>query len=543
MKRIIYILALGLLLSSCSDSWLDVKPTKSIPESQAFSTEKSFRATIVGLYYSLQSYGGFGNYLIETAELKGDDMLLKERNNWSRFKSIYTYTDIPTSSYGNTIYLNMYEVIEGCNAILDADAAGNVSLTDEIKNPLLGEVKTIRALAYFQLVRLFCLPYNKDKGQSPGVPLKVTSDVSIIKGRGKVKDVYDLILADLEFSVKNLKNTDIRDQVSLTFAQGLLARVYMTMGDNDNAIKYAKEAIKNAPALDPSFYENGISQKNSSVVFELQYTTNTYGGYMSYASFHDYGWQDAGGYGTIGASEDFYKNYSSSDLRKNWFINRWVYEDNLPYKSVPTWTDLENNLRGGNKNLYNVFVKNGLLPKELWDDNIGRVSDENIEMLRVKMFDNAWYNVISMYGKFPRLDAVKGKVEGTANLGYVPMMRTPELYLIVAECSALKGDNATAKEYLNKVQTNANAELYASGDIMEAIKLERRKELVGEGFRLFDIIRRGEVINRTNYWGPKESAKIDPTKENSKVYYPIPQKEIDSNPNISEAEQNAAYKK
>ncbi len=551
MKKIIYTilgLSIGLTMFSCSEDWLDLEPTASISEKQAFSTDDAFNAAVMGVYYNLQSYRGFGNYCIEAGELRGDDIILKRRNNWRRFKDLYTYSYIPSRSSGNYIFLKMYEVIEACNAVLDAEKAGSVSLVDEIKNPLLAETRTLRALAYFQLVRSFCKPYTKDNGASPGIPVRTSADVSIEKGRGTVKEVYDLMLEDLNFAVANLKNTGKTDRVGLTFAQGLLARVYMTMGDNDNAIKYANLALEGAPALSPAFYDTGVSQANPSVIFALTYTKDTFGGYMSYCSFHDYGWADAGGYGTIGISENFYAKYDKKDLRQNWFVNRWVYENELPYKSIPTWTALKENIK--DKATYIKYSEGyKILPKGLWDDGINGISEENLHKLDIVMFDNAFYRTVSMYGKFPRIDAIratgadKTTNAGTANLGNVPMMRTPELYLMLAECYAMKGDNAMAKKYLQDIQSNANAELFAGSDaeLLEAIRLERRKELVGEGFRLFDIIRRGEIIERTNYWGPKEYAKIDPTLEDSKVYFPIPQKVIDANPKISPEEQNPGY--
>ena len=407
MKKLVYIIIGGLVLnlSSCTESWLDVEPTKSIPAEKAFSTQSTFEASVIGVYYSLQSRNGFGNYSIEASELRGEDMILKQRNNWNWFVDFYTYSYIPTSSRGNNVYLNMYEIIEGCNSILDVETAGNINLPEAVKNPLLGEVRTMRALSYFNLVRLFCQPYNKDNGASPGVPLKITSDVAIEKGRGTVKEVYDLILEDLKYAVKNLKVSTSTDRISLTFAQGLLARVYMELGDNDNAIKYAELAINNAPSLNPNFYDYGVSHRNNtSIIFSLQYTTDTYSDYGSYVSYHDFGWKDAGGFGTIGATEEFYKKYSKNDLRQNWFINRWVFENKLPYRSIPTWTDLEQKLQ--DKEFYDEYAGN-LFPKGLWDDTLGGISEENMNKLRVQMFDGDFYKTVSMYGKFPHVDAVK----------------------------------------------------------------------------------------------------------------------------------------
>ncbi|MBV7441861.1 RagB/SusD family nutrient uptake outer membrane protein [Weeksellaceae bacterium TAE3-ERU29] len=546
MKKLIYIIVGGLVLnaSSCSEDWLNLEPTNAIPIDKAFSTQGTFEAAVVGIYNRLQSANGFGNLSIEAADLRGEDMILKQRNNWGISVDLYNYSYVPTNSQGNAVFFNMYQVIEACNSILDVDAEGKISLPDAVKNPLLGEVKTIRALAYFDLVRLFCQPYAKDNGASPGIPLRTTADVNLDKERGTVKEVYDLILEDLNYAVKTLNVSNNTDRVDLTFAQGLLARVYLTIGDNQKATEFAELAINSAPPLTPDFYKNGVSQKNPSIIFSLQYTTNTYDGYNSYSSFLDYGWQDGGGYGTMGATEEFYKKYSKNDLRKSWFVNRWVYENKID--NSLTWTDIEQQLQ--DKDFYEQYAGT-YFPAGLWDNSIGGISEENMDKLRVQMFDNDFFRTVSMYGKFPRVDAIRAEGyeatpnAGTPNLGNIPMMRSPELYLIVAESSALRNDYGKAKTYLQAVQNNANAEVF-NGDnskLLEAIRLERRKELVGEGFRIFDIIRQQQIINRKNYWGPAENATIDPTKANSKVYLPIPQKEIDSNSKISQKDQNPAY--
>ncbi len=560
MKKIIYISTMIFaltLLSACSEDWLELKPTKAIDAEDAFSTPEAIDASVIGIYSKFQSPKGFQTATIAAAELRADDVILKQRNNWSKFVDYYNYSYTPNSDdlFGaNGIFLNLYEVIESCNSILDVEELGKLSIDESVKNPKIAEVKTIRALSYFYLVRAFCLPYNKDNGASPGIPLKKESDVSVEKGRGTVKEVYDFIISDLEFANQYLAVAKSPDRIGLTFAQGLLARVYMTMGDNDNAIKYAELALESAPVLSPDFYTSGVSQNNPSSIFELTYTTNTYSYYWSYCSFHDYGWQDAGGYGNIGANEEFYKNYEENDLRQSWFINRWVYENKV-YVGKPrleTWyADIRDKIKvGSDPAFYKKISEAGIVPKGLWDESLGGVSEDNLKKLDRQMFDSEFYKTISMYGKFPRRDAIKAGQDapttnaGSPNLGNVPLMRTPELYLIIAECSALKGDNAKAKTYLQQIQSNANATVFSGtdADLLEAIKMERRKELVGEGFRMFDIIRRGETINRPKYWGASEYATINPTDANSKVYFPIPQSEIDANSAISQENQNDAYK-
>ncbi len=122
------------------------------------------------------------------------------------------------------------------------------------------------------------------------------------------------------------------------------------------------------------------------------------------------------------------------------------------------------------------------------------------------------------------------------------MMRSAEMYLIEAEARAQLDDFPGALTALNAIQTRANATLTTTtnkADLLDAIALERRKELFGEGFHMLDIMRRGETMTRTDpgHWAPVDLEAYDPL-----MIFPIPKDEIDSNPNISESDQNEGYR-
>ncbi|QAR31268.1 RagB/SusD family nutrient uptake outer membrane protein [Ornithobacterium rhinotracheale] len=550
MKNITKLIIGASMLSAvaCTDSWLDVEPTKSIPAKIAFSTPETLNASVVGIYRGFMGQKTGGAYNVVFNDIRGEDVVLKSRNNYNKFVSVYNYGYIPSLSLGNNIYFSFYEIIEGCNSIIAADERGEITLLPAVKDPLVAEARAMRAYSYFQLVRMFAEPYSKNGGESPGLALKVTPEVDDLVPRTKVKDAYNLILSDLNYALAHLPAPTRKDRVNRTFVQGLLARVFLELGETQKAIEYAQAALAQMPALSPEIYEIGASQDNPSVIFAIYNTEEVYLGFGAYASYIDYGYKDAGGYGVVGADIDFVNNnYSADDRRNAWFVNRWVYENQLEVDGgKTTWTAYKAKL--SDKAFYDEQVSRRNIPAGLWDDATGRIPENSLRDLERIMYDNAFFNIISMYGKFPRFSAQRAVGnQPTPNVGYpnlanVPVMRTPELHLIIAEAAALKGDNALAKQELLAVQQNANAQPYSTGNLLDAIRLERRKELIGEGFRTFDIIRQGKVIERPNYWGPKQYATIDPTDPKSKIIFPIPQKEIDNNPLFTEQDQNAAYK-
>ena len=131
----------------------------------------------------------------------------------------------------------------------------------------------------------------------------------------------------------------------------------------------------------------------------------------------------------------------------------------------------------------------------------------------------------------------------------LPVIRLSEIYLIAAEAAAKTSAATKAAKYLNAIvlRANPNATPVADADATVArISKERRKELVGEGHRLFDAMRNNETITR--YTSEADRGYHSPLNEEArsfdrtffKVLLPIPQGEIDVNPTIA-AQQNPGY--
>jgi len=547
MKKILIILLAGILFSACSDSWLETEPTEKISVENAFSTEKSIKAAVNGVYYVMQSSHAYGRFLTMMQEVRGDDMILEENYNWRRFKNEYNYAYYPASSNGNSIYLKLYEVIEACNSITDAEKAGKISLPDATKNKYLAEVRAARALAYFHLVRLFAKPYILDN-DAPGVPLKLDSDAGVNEGRAKSSVVYGQIIDDLLFSEKYSTPTGGQGgnaKITKAFVRGLLGRVYMTMGNYSEALGWTDKAIEDAPTYS-SDYSVGMTEGMSESIFEIQYTENTFLQYGSLQSFYDFGYLDGGGYGTIGCSDDFYAQYAPNDNRvKSWFYTQWAYSNQKHYYD------------GANKTTFYDFMQSaianpadyvGTIPSSITEDGVITPEEVN-KLVRKNWVRSGFRTHYSLYGKFPRKGAdfvgYTANPEGSTgvmNLGHVPIMRTSELILMKAELEHRNSQDGKAQIELNKIRTRAGvATTSATGTaLLDEILLERRKELIGEGFRMYDILRLQKPVTRSNYWGDAKYKVLDPTNP-GKMILPIPKKEIDANDKLTEADQNEAY--
>ena len=118
------------------------------------------------------------------------------------------------------------------------------------------------------------------------------------------------------------------------------------------------------------------------------------------------------------------------------------------------------------------------------------------------------------------------------------VIRMSEMYLIAAEAS-YPSNTADALKYVNEVTSRRGATAIASSGsaLLEAIITERRKELAFEGERYLDMQRlQRNIVRSKNY--PAAALSIDFT--NYRRIMPIPQGELDANPNIK-AQQNPGW--
>ena len=139
-------------------------------------------------------------------------------------------------------------------------------------------------------------------------------------------------------------------------------------------------------------------------------------------------------------------------------------------------------------------------------------------------------------------------VNGDPRYANIPLLRLSEVYLSAAEAAFESGNSNKAATYLNAIisnrTTDASKQVSASTVTRDRIYKERRKELVGEGQRYFDVLRRGETVVRYTSsadqgWHDVLTEEARTFDRNSKKALPlIPASEINAHPNM---QQNPAY--
>lgn len=133
--------------------------------------------------------------------------------------------------------------------------------------------------------------------------------------------------------------------------------------------------------------------------------------------------------------------------------------------------------------------------------------------------------------------------DGATAVNNTRIIRLSDVYLIAAEAALRKAtvDQNIADKCLNAIIQRANPASPAVTATLDKVMKERRKELVMEGHRLYDILRIGESVTRSG--GDHFLNQIDLVTVDWNDYrsiMAIPQAEIDANPNIA-GQQNEGY--
>lgn len=121
------------------------------------------------------------------------------------------------------------------------------------------------------------------------------------------------------------------------------------------------------------------------------------------------------------------------------------------------------------------------------------------------------------------------------------VLRYADVLLMLAECYANEGSLAEGCRYLNMIRRRAGIDdvTFADKDaLLDAIATERRKELVNEGSRWFDLIRTGKAVEVMNRYFKNTVGYSDITVTNDNLVEPVPQSQIDTDPSIK---QNNGY--
>lgn len=490
MKITKFLLAISIIviiLASCSKKYIDeVKPADgTLSDNVIFGSKIGVDNALTGIYGLFQSYASANSrqnmYGLKTIQfnfdMRGND-LISDPSNWWLYENNWSdnaYGRIATSARTEQIWNLFYKAINNANAIILNTP--KIPEGDAVKSQLIAEAKALRAYSYFWLVRIYQFTYAKNPA-APGVPLYTEPATSASNGnpRASLKDVYALIVSDLDFAIANLTATRIdKYRINKNVAQLIEAEVYQVLAMADNtlwpkAISNAQAARVGFPLMSGSEYAAGFNTVNNQEwLWGIQFNASQS---LSYASFFGYIDPTAanGRYKDIYVNSSFVAKFSATDVR-NLFLPAPNQSSANPWKKWVT----------------------------------------------AKFVDNATFS-----GDFVLMRSAETyliEAEGLAQTNQLEPAKDALYVLQLKRNPAAIRSTASTKD-----------------DLIAEILLERRKELYGEmGVQYFDLKRyQSPLIRDGNQW----SAVVNVPATDNRWRWQFPQAEMDANKSLTPADQN-----
>lgn len=306
-----------IILNGCKKV-LDQQPQTYISTETAITNNKGAQAAVAGLYNEIQQPGYYGrNYQI-ISDVSSD--IAQSVGTWDFYREMDTYvvTDGNTENY-NFWYAGYRAINQANNVIAYVPGVSNASDAD--KNKYMGQAYFIRALAYFDLTRLY--------GGVPGVygtlgvpivtrpSLKI--DDSTFVARPPLQASYDQVEKDLLKALDLLPESygDNRSQAVKATARALLCRYYLYVNKPDQVITYATQVINDTKyGLSATFSNIFDSKLTSESIFELNFTSSDQSGIRNW-----YFTSALSGRGDLAAHDSYYQEATADpkDTRGKYF--------------------------------------------------------------------------------------------------------------------------------------------------------------------------------------------------------------------------------
>ena len=511
MKSIIYNIKVWMVAATTlvlATSCLDKYPGSAILEEKAMHTYEDAEQLVTGIYSMFKSGSLHNGYLTVLPDIQAD-MVYAIDGYSNQYGSFWLWQIRSTTSEVESVYASLYSVISNCNFFLERVDGVKANTYDDAKLTSLdyytGEVYTLRALAYSELLKLYCEAYDpataKDK---MGVVLRKHYSKTEPAVRASLYDSYHFVLEDLA-KAEELLDSDYdmysSDYATKALAEALHARVALYMQDWEKAIEYSTKLIDNKAfslSAANTVYTNGMSffqymwnyDLATEVIWRVRLTPQSPGAMIGSAFLNftnDYA--------------NFYPDY----VPAQWVLNLYAQND-YRYSA------------------YFSQAQTGYAHGLVWP-------------LLVKYYgNNDFINSYQLY-----------------HVSMPKPFRLAEQYLIRAEAycrqatpnfSAASKDLTTLRE--SRFASGTGAISMSSANFMQNIAEERVRELYMEGHRLHDIKRWGNLYNEGKGFTrtPQsnslvEGSSIKKEADNYMYVWPIPRHEVEA-PG-SNVKQNAGY--
>lgn len=495
-KRITGLLLLGFfILAGCSK--LKEAPYGELSTDNFYKTAADAEAAVVYAYAILPKVGYYSRGYYIVTEEPTENLTQKPDAGADQFE-LDELRPTATNSFLNDIWSYIYVGITRANAVITYVPRTNMEETE--RNQLLGEGYFLRALNYFNLVRLF--------GEAPLRLEPIVAADQIPAAKSSISDIYDVIIGDLEKAAGMMGLRKTEGRANQVAAWSLLSKVYLQLASAKRSGSPGYEFVQDADEM----YAN--AKDYAAKVIDDQSL---------------YGFTD-----NLLEVWDLEKYKNPSAITEHIFdvaVDRAGEEEGnyskLPLMFIPY-------VGSG----FNMTLPDGAVIAAGWNHfltepgiyNSYADNDKRKTALIVSAVDDPDGNVynLSITGTsrpFCRKYLDPRRV-GDATSVNSPVIRYSDILLVYAEAA---GPTAEAYAAINKIRNRAGLDDLTAGlnidDFRDSVVRERSWELAFEGNRLFDL-------RRTNTMEEILEQKYGKHITGGAYFFPVPQQEIDTNPLI-----------
>lgn len=540
-------------ITSCED-FLN-KPMTTKPTKTYYNSAQGFNAAVNAVYESLRiiypgepyalDFGGHSGEAASALTVFGTDTYTHGSDGgWKGFNN-YDQRLNASAAILRVYWKTCYQAINQANSVIAKASAEIPDLSNEIKTKRIAEVRFLRALFYFDLVRQFG-PVTLKLKPTKGELAKPT--------RTSVQEVYTkAIIPDLQFAIEHLpaKQADF-GRATKPAAQMLLAKVFLTRGYTDfaqpndfsKAASLAEAVIQN---YDFELLDNFIevfdiqNQKNKEVIWSVQYIDDLQlngGGNGSHLYF-------LMGYDILpGMTRDIENGRPWIRYKPTEFLlGLWNRKIDNRYDASFKTVFYANNLatiptNSSGKPYFSVGDTAVYLPGH----EVSAAFEQSKHYMIIEPDEYTRRLFPSLTKVMEPTRATVNQTEGVRNW---IVMRLSGTYLIAAEAYLQMGNKVKAAQALNVVRRRAAKtgkedaiEISPSDVTLDFILDERARELVGEMHRWFALKRTQTLIERVR----AHNRDAAPNIQEYHRLRPIPQEQLDRSKSFgSDYGQNPGY--
>lgn len=563
MKKIIIpFAACALLLSSCSQSRLEIPQKGVIPVDNFYKTDEDAEMAIVSAYdVMFTQYTSVGNDNIFTAiwNYPGDDMIAAGNNKTDNImeNELHAFRYPVTSGMISGAYNAFYRTVYTANLAIDhfKDGLPEKGHTD-VTRRVVAEAKVIRALQFMQL------------GFGWGTPPIVDHVLDAADKPGNAesqKAVYEFVIKDCEEALPYLRERkgpeDKNGAVIVTkaLAYTIIGKTKLFMEDYAGAQEALAKVIDSGnyklvdgKDLENSFHASGDG--NSEKVFELNNVyDSSIGSYNNHAQKNAnwlWNWRNdvmqiPNGKGTV-----MYKTGWGECNPSQKFVDVLIENDGMDSYRRKAW------IKNYDEVLYDM-------PYATDGDSFapGKTAFKESDPKRGIYRPSGLYGSVGwfMWKVNVQTQDLSPNNRGMANFR---IFRLPEIYLMYAECAVKTGkDVGKALDLVNEIQRRAGSKTVSTELTMDVVKREKMIECWLEGCRYQDILRWKDYdelklngryfpnyVDKLFSGGSVHEGYIDESdadwcvklypdlgfNEKKHLLFPFPYSEISINPNIKQ---------